>query len=473
MSNILIFFDHKENSRLLFDYLSHYHTVLSPEKEDTLAEPFDLVIFDGKSLDRLWRKVDQLKAASQPLFLPLLLVTGRQEISFITRHLWQVIDELIVTPIDKTELLARVEILLRARRLSLELQAKNLELEQEILVRQETEQALRESEDRFRVALQTAPLFVAHTGADLNYTWAYNADRIMNTADVGGKGDAELLPPDAAQALTALKQQAIENELGVRGEIVIRRDDAKRFYDVTVEPLLDVQEDVVGTTIAALDITERKISEAKSREVAALEERQQLARDLHDSVNQTLFTLNLIAESLPQMQEKNPEHMWEQVDELRRLSQSAMAEMRTLLLDLRPASVVKSNLSDLFVQLIRSVQARRNIDISSQVTIDQPLFEDVHIALYRIVQEALNNMSKHSDATQGSITLIAGTDGIHLRVWDNGRGFDTSQSASGMGLGVMRERASFMGANFVVNSSPESGTEIVISASTEPEGSID
>src|SRR4051794_18159423 len=108
MSNILIVFDHKENSRLLFDYLSQYHTILSPESVGDLIEPFDLAIFDGQALNRLWRRIDRLKDSQSPLFLPILLVTGRQEISLVTRQLWRIIDEIIVTPIEKVELLVRV-----------------------------------------------------------------------------------------------------------------------------------------------------------------------------------------------------------------------------------------------------------------------------------------------------------------------------------------------------------------------------
>jgi PAS domain S-box-containing protein len=462
MSNILVAFDHKENSRLLFEYLGQYHTVVSPASPDNLTEPFDLGIFDGQALNRLWQGISHLKESSGTLFLPVLLVTGRQEISLITRQLWRVIDEIIVIPIDKTELLVRVEILLRARRLSLELEGKNLQLEQEVVIRREAEQALRESEERFRVTLKNSPMFVAHTDADLRYNWTYNAHYAFDSNEVIGKRDEELLPEATASRLMDLKRQVLETELGMRGEIAIGEGDESRDYDVTVEPIYDADGKKVGTTMVAFDITERKQSEEKSHALIALEERQRLARDLHDSVNQTLFTVHLIADSLPYMREKNPERMWEQINELRTLTQAAMAEMRTLLLELRPAGMTKISLSDLFQQLIRSIQGRREIEISCEINIEQPLSEDVHIALYRIVQEALNNISKHSEATQGRITLVTRTSGLELRIWDNGKGFDPKQAASGMGLGVMRERALIIGAALEVVSSAEDGTAIIV-----------
>src|SRR5678816_2947727 len=111
MSSIFVGFDHKENSRLLFEYLGQYHTIVAPEADDIASVPFDLAIFDGPALNRLGRQIDRLKESHRPLFLPVLLVTGRQEISLITRHLWRVIDEIIVIPIEKVELRARVEVL--------------------------------------------------------------------------------------------------------------------------------------------------------------------------------------------------------------------------------------------------------------------------------------------------------------------------------------------------------------------------
>ncbi len=78
-------------------------------------------MLDGRSLDRLWERVQGRKAREQPVFLPVLLVTSRPGVKMITRHVWRSVDELIVAPVEKAELRARVEIMLRARSLSLEL----------------------------------------------------------------------------------------------------------------------------------------------------------------------------------------------------------------------------------------------------------------------------------------------------------------------------------------------------------------
>jgi signal transduction histidine kinase len=121
VSRILLLLDQKENRALLADELARSHELLDADDDGALDEAFDLCVVDGRALDRLWEKVQARKQAEQPVFLPVLLVTSRPGVKMITRHLWRSVDELIITPIEKPELSARVEILLRARGLSLAL----------------------------------------------------------------------------------------------------------------------------------------------------------------------------------------------------------------------------------------------------------------------------------------------------------------------------------------------------------------
>ncbi len=125
MSRILLFLEHTENRRLLSEWLGMHYEVLLSDSEQTLDEDFDLCILDGPALDRLWEWVQARKKAEQPVLLPFLLITFRQDVKMVTRHLWQSVDDLITKPIEKLELQARVEILLRSRQLSLELKAAN------------------------------------------------------------------------------------------------------------------------------------------------------------------------------------------------------------------------------------------------------------------------------------------------------------------------------------------------------------
>jgi signal transduction histidine kinase len=129
MSRILLLIDHRQNRHLLAKWLDRNYQVVLPEADGALQEPFDLAILDGPSLDRLWNEVQTRKQTEEPLFLPVLLLTSRQGVDLATRHLWRTIDEVVLRPIEKMELQARVEILLRARRLSGALQRRNADLE--------------------------------------------------------------------------------------------------------------------------------------------------------------------------------------------------------------------------------------------------------------------------------------------------------------------------------------------------------
>ena len=129
MSRILLLLDNKKNCDLLTKSLETRYEVVPPDGGHGLNKAFDLCLVDGPMLDRVWEQVQTRKAIEQPVFLPFVLITSRKDVDMVTRHLWQTTDELILAPIEKVELQARVEVLLRARRLSLELKLRNEDLE--------------------------------------------------------------------------------------------------------------------------------------------------------------------------------------------------------------------------------------------------------------------------------------------------------------------------------------------------------
>lgn len=120
MPRILLLVDHRENSRLLEEILAKSHVVKIADNDGDLDDRFDLCIIDGPALDRAWSRADTRRTLSDPLFLPILLLTSRQEIGISARHLLKAVDEIILTPIEEVELLTRVEMLLRTRELSIE-----------------------------------------------------------------------------------------------------------------------------------------------------------------------------------------------------------------------------------------------------------------------------------------------------------------------------------------------------------------
>lgn len=127
---ILLLVKHPENCRLLSQLLSERYEVVICDPSDGLGGLFDLAILDGQGLER-WGEEALLerKRREEPVFLPYLLIVSRRDVGIATRHLWRVVDELLLSPVQKVELQARVEILLRTRRLSLELSLRNADLE--------------------------------------------------------------------------------------------------------------------------------------------------------------------------------------------------------------------------------------------------------------------------------------------------------------------------------------------------------
>jgi signal transduction histidine kinase len=150
------------------------------------------------------------------------------------------------------------------------------------------------------------------------------------------------------------------------------------------------------------------------------------------------------------------------LDELRQLTRGALAEMRTLLMELRPAALVETELEELLAQLTAAFTGKTRAEVSLTVEGIGALQPQVRVALYRVVQEALNNIAKHARATRVAVSLIQRPDHTELRVSDNGRGFDPAKiSPDRLGLSIMKERAGNIGATLEITSQIGHGTEVV------------
>lgn len=215
------------------------------------------------------------------------------------------------------------------------------------------------------------------------------------------------------------------------------------------------------------DVTARIQAEQQLQQevqtLATLQERQRLAQNLHDAVNQSLFSAGLIAEVLPRLWEQNPAEGRRSLEDLRRLTRGALAEMRGLLAELRPQVLIDSELGDLLYQLGNAFTGRTNIPVVVTIVGQGDLPADVQVAFYRLCQEAFNNIAKHARASQVQLQLKYGAGTVELQIRDDGRGFDPDHTPSGhYGLSMMHERAEAVGARLIVNSRPMNGTEIAI-----------
>ncbi len=257
-------------------------------------------------------------------------------------------------------------------------------------------------------------------------------------------------------------RSAAQIPIGAKGRIfgaliLLSRDESRP----TAEQLAPLSS--VGSQIG-MAVENARLYE-KAEESAAAAERSRLARDLHDAVSQILFSASLIAEVLPRIYERDPQEGRKRLEELQQLTRGALAEMRTLLLELRPAALAEAELPDLLRQLSQSLTGRARIPVELELQACADMPSDVRIAFYRIAQEALNNVSKHSGAGYARVALNCeeedDTRRVTLLVEDDGVGFDPGGShAASLGLGIMAERAEAVGAKLEVVSSRDRGTRI-------------
>ncbi len=198
--------------------------------------------------------------------------------------------------------------------------------------------------------------------------------------------------------------------------------------------------------------------------LARLEERQALARDLHDSVSQYLFTASLMAEMMPMLVDNNHELLAERFKELHQITRSALAQMRNLLLQLTPEKFAETSPTDLINRLVEGVKGRaRGLEIASRIEGDMQLPADVKRVMYRIIQESLNNIIKHSAASKCELRYVVERKIVTVIIEDNGEGFssDTPRRPDSMGLETMAARAEEINGNLKIYSVPGQGTKII------------
>ncbi len=216
------------------------------------------------------------------------------------------------------------------------------------------------------------------------------------------------------------------------------------------------------TNQAAIALINSQLYE-QAQTVAALEERQRLAQNLHDAVNQSLFSASMIAEVLPRLWDKKQDDGKLALQDLRRLIRGALAEMRGLLAELRPLVLADTDLGDLLIQLGDALTGRINVPIEVHTSGKDFLPAEARVVFYRLCQESLNNIAKHAHPSKVEVSLLCKDGTVEMKIHDNGRGFDTTKIPAGhYGLSMMEERAKEIGATLTVTSQPGKGTEVLV-----------
>jgi signal transduction histidine kinase len=196
-------------------------------------------------------------------------------------------------------------------------------------------------------------------------------------------------------------------------------------------------------------------------QAAAAMERSRLARDLHDSVTQSLFAASLKAEAIRRRWRPASDEARQNVEDVERLARGALAEMRTLLMEMRPDTLAEASLPLLLEQLAAATEGGSRVTVHVEVRGSRQLPRHVSVALFRIAQEALQNMNRHSAAAEAWVMLDMTGAVVRLSVRDDGRGFDASTvPPEHFGIAMMRERGEDVGVEVVVESNPGAGTTV-------------
>jgi PAS domain S-box-containing protein len=219
---------------------------------------------------------------------------------------------------------------------------------------------------------------------------------------------------------------------------------------------------------AAVAIENARLYEA-ARGTAALQERQRLARELHDSVSQVLYAIALSAAAARQLLATDADRALSMVDEAHELAQMGLAEMRALIFELRPESLEHDGLVCTLERQAAALEARHRLPVTRQLCVEPAVPVPIKEVVYRVAQEALHNAAKHAHATHLEIRLCRGPDRLELRIADDGLGFSPDAAFPGhLGLRSMRERAAVVGGELDISSAPGVGTCIVLRVPAGP-----
>ncbi len=350
------------------------------------------------------------------------------------------------------------------------------------------EQALRESNDRFRVALSATSVTVFTTDRQLRYTWIYNspgAGRRSSSAFLG-KRDDELLPPEDVAEVMAFKQSVAASGQGGRREILLMQNGEPHRYDLALEPLRNAEGKVVGLTGAAVEVTHLRRAEkdalqnqmqmeVQRRLIEHREqERMQIARDLHDGPLQEMigiyFTLKEASKT------PGAAHLPEELPVLEDSLQKLIDNLRAFCAELRPPALGPFGLEKVILSHVETFRQRHpEITCYLQLQNERDVLDEApRMALFRVYQEALNNVARHASAGQVWVQLLVEKDFVKLEIRDDGNGFAVPEEwidyarEGHFGLVGMQERMQSVSGSLRLVSAPGQGTCLTAAVPRKP-----
>jgi len=347
----------------------------------------------------------------------------------------------------------------------------------DVTERYEAAARLAASEKQFRSLFETMAQGVVFHAADGRITSANPAaERILGlTLDqLQGRtptdprwralrADGSDFPGEGHPAMVSLRTGRLVE--GVQMGVYHPESDSTRWILIDAIPRMRPGEEQPHEVFAVFtDVTELREAEHRLREAesvrAAAQERERIARDLHDAVTQDIYSATLILDVLPATLGRSTTEAVHDVVTLRRLVRGALGELRTLLYELRPETLPATPLQQLLARLGDALAGSGDIAVTTSVAGGLALPGDVHVTFYRVAQEALTNVRKHAGEAHAIASIEEDGDTVRLVVSDDGSGYDPGLTREGLGLLGMRERAAAIGARLSIESGPGEGTTV-------------
>lgn len=423
---------------------------------DIILSDFTLPSFDALAALHLLRKAQ--------LDIPFILVTGTRSEEVAVECIREGADDYIL----------KVSLKRLPTSIKNALQKKTMER-----ASLEAEAALRRSEVQYRLIAENTLDLISVVDVDGCFLYASPSHRRSlgyQPEELAGTELIELVHPEDREALVKAWEQSLMHRESRHVEIRLRHDDRSyRIFESIGSWIFDEQNLPQRAVIISRDITRRKESEETLRRLPTLireaqeAERRRVARELHDSVIQILSSVKFRLQVIEEKVAVTDEGTWRDTLKAKAALEKAIGEVRRISRNLRPSELDDLGLAPALRSLCAEFGERTGMAVNLTMNrVPKAIPDDIELNLYRIIQEALGNIEKHSQATQVSLKLARQASKLCAAIADNGCGFDPiaprprRSTLGGMGLVDMRERAALLGGLCQLRSSPGAGTEIVV-----------